>query len=434
MERTRLVPFILTALFTFSFSLLAESSYEEVDFKKLKKADVLITGKSVQLKAGLGEFGSGSFILDDKGFVSDKYAAVELYKPGDTDDKINAYIEKGSAVEEMYKSYGTGDRLKRTCEKDAGVNVYGTLYYIGGKNYPVAMVIDKVQTTRTGPKGNLRYSITVSTFENKAGWAGQWDIGNGFTEMMTNALQESGWFIVLGDKEMRVEALEEQDFGESGRTAKGKKTPKVGRMTPAQLLVKGAVTHVQDTTTGGSGGINIQGLQIGGEKDKAEINITIYLVDSETGQVKASTSVVGQSHRKGGGIGYFGSGLKGITGGISGHKVDNVGKACEDAVGQAVDYLIRQLESIPWEGSISMAKDDKIIINRGQREGVAVGQKFSVGDAEELVDEDTGEVLDVEMTKVGVIEVTSVKEKIAYCKALEGGDKIQKGMSIQFEE
>ena len=27
-------------------------------------------------------------------------------------------------------------------------------------------------------KGNLKYSITVSKFENRAGWSGQWDIGD----------------------------------------------------------------------------------------------------------------------------------------------------------------------------------------------------------------------------------------------------------------
>ncbi len=230
---------------------------------------------------------------------------------------------------------------------------------------------------------------------------------------------------------MRYEAMQEQDFAASGRVAGGKKTPQIGRMTPAQLLVKGAVTHVQRSTTGGGIGLNYLGISVGGSKDHAEINITIYLVDSETGQVKASTKVVGKSGRKGARLGYLGSGLGGLTGNLSGFKKDNVGKASEDAVAQAVDFLIKQLEDIPWEGTIVLAKSDKILINRGQREGVNVGQRFSVGSVEELIDEDTGEVLDVEMTKVGILEVTKVKEKVAYCKAIEGGDKIKKGMTVQ---
>ena len=276
-------------------------------------------------------------------------------------------------------------------------------------------------------EGNLRYSITVSKFPNEAGWSGQWDIGDGFTTIMTDALQQTGKFIVLGDSEMRQEAMAEQDLAASGRMAGGNKAPQVGRMTPAQLLVRGSITHVQDDTTGGSGGLSFKGISLGGSKGKAEVNITIYLVDSETGQVKASQKVVGQAGRRGLGVGYSGSALGGLGGNLEGFKKDNVGKACEDAVVQCVEFLEKQLESIPWEGSIMLAKEDKLVINRGTREGVAVGQKFQVGSTEELVDEDTGEVLDVEIKTLGTTEVTEAKEKIAYCTPLAGAEK---GMSV----
>ena len=276
-------------------------------------------------------------------------------------------------------------------------------------------------------EGNLRYSITVSKFPNEAGWSGQWDVGDGFTTIMTDALQQNGKFIVLGDSEMRQEAMAEQDLAASGRMAGGNKAPQVGRMTPAQLLVRGSITHVQDDTTGGSGGLNFKGISIGGSKGKAEVNITIYLVDSETGQVKASQKVVGVAGRRGLGVGYSGSALGGLGGNLEGFKKDNVGKACEDAVVQCVEFLEKQLESIPWQGSVMLVTDSKIVINRGTREGVAVGQKFDVGTSEDLVDPDTGEVLDSEMKTVGAIEVTEAKEKIAYCTALAG---VEKGMSI----
>ena len=182
---------------------------------------------------------------------------------------------------------------------------------------------------------------------------------------------------------------------------------------------------------GGAGRIGYKGINIGGSKDKAEINITVYLVDSETGQVRASTKVVGTSGKSGLSLGYSGSALGGLTGDLAGFKKDNVGKACEDAIAQSVLFLIEQLESIPWEGSIMSAKAGKIIINRGTREGVAMGDKFSVGEVEQLIDEDTGEVLDEEVEEVARIQVTKVKEKVAYCKALEGGEEIEKSMSVR---
>ena len=276
---------------------------------------------------------------------------------------------------------------------------------------------------------NLRYSITVHKFKNEAGWHGRWNLGDGFTTIMTDVLNETGKFIVLGDSEMRGAAMTEQDFAAGGRVAGGKKAPKTGRMTPAQLLVRGSITHVQETG-GGKGKLRFKGISLGGSKAKAEVNITMYLVDSETGQVVASEKVVGTSGKRGIGVGYYGSGLGGLTGDLSGFKSDNVGKACEDAVSKGVKFLIEQLEDIPWEGTVVLVKGSKIIINRGSREGVAEGTKFRVGEIEELVDPDTGEVLDSEMTTVAELEATKVKEKITYCKAVAGADQVKKGMTV----
>jgi curli biogenesis system outer membrane secretion channel CsgG len=293
--------------------------------------------------------------------------------------------------------------------------------------FPVTWVA--AESIPAPPAGNLRYSITVTKFKNEAGWGGRWSVGDGMQTVMTNLLQKSGWFIVLGDSEMRKEAMAEQDFGASGRTAGGKKTAKIGRMTPAQLLVRGSITHVQNDTGSGGGGLSFKGFNIGGSAGKAEMNVTIYLVDSETGQVRASTDVVGVSGKRGFDVGYHGSALGGLGGNFGADEKDNVGKALEDAVGQAVLFLIKQLDSIPWEGSVLMVKGDKIIINRGSREGVAVGRMFRVGGVDELVDPDTGELLDSEMTVAGSIKVTKVKEKIAYCSPVSGSG-MTKGMSV----
>ena len=274
--------------------------------------------------------------------------------------------------------------------------------------------------------GNLRYSVMVNKFENKANWRGQWELGDAWGTIFTDQLVQSGKFIVLGEADMRGAAMQEQDLAASGRSAGGKKAPKMGRMTPAQLLVKGAITHVQETK-GGGGGFGFKGITLGGDAGSAEINITIYLVDSATGQVKASKSVIGKSGKKGLSLGYHGSALGGLTGDIGGFMKDNMGKAAMDACNQALEFLVGQLDSIPWEGSVSLVKADKLIINRGTREGVEVGMKFDVGKVEEVVDEDTGEVLDSELTKIGTVTVTEVKEKICYTTPLEGAEK---GMGV----
>ena len=69
--------------------------------------------------------------------------------------------------------------------------------------------------------GGLRYSITVTQFENQAGWAGQWSIGDAWDTVLTDMLNQTGQFIVLGETDMRIAAMDEQDFVASGRTASG---------------------------------------------------------------------------------------------------------------------------------------------------------------------------------------------------------------------
>jgi curli biogenesis system outer membrane secretion channel CsgG len=277
-------------------------------------------------------------------------------------------------------------------------------------------------------KGGLRYSITVTKFENKAGWHGQWDIGDAWGTVMTDMLNQTGKFIVLGESDMRGAAMGEQDFAASGRTAGGAKAPATGQMTPAQLLVKGAITHVQDSTAGGGGGISVGGVRVGGKGGKGEINATIYVVDSTTGQVLASKSVVGTSTKKGLSLGYSGSGWGGDVGGF---KNDNVGKAVEAACSEAVDFILKQLPSIPWGGSVVQVEAGKVYINRGEREGVTAGQTFLIGDTKVIRDPDTGEVLDTSVSEIARVKVVTVREKMSICEVTSGSAaKVRKGMGV----
>lgn len=278
------------------------------------------------------------------------------------------------------------------------------------------------------PTGGLRYTVTVNKFENRSGWGGQWSIGDAWDTVLTDMLNQTGKFIVLGETDMRMAAMDEQDFAASGSTVQGKKTPVTGQMTPAQLLVKGAITHVQGKTSGAGGGFSIKGIRIGGGGGKGEVNATIYIVDSTTGQVLASSSVVGTHKRKAMDVGYA-SGSWGAS--FGGESNDNVGLAVEDACAAAVAFMLEQLPSFPWTGSVVLVKGDKVYINRGTREGVAIGQIFTVGDVELLRDPDTGEVLDEIMTEVASLEVTTVKEKLSIADVRSGSVAgISKGMTV----
>ncbi|MFC1720509.1 CsgG/HfaB family protein [Pseudomonadota bacterium] len=278
------------------------------------------------------------------------------------------------------------------------------------------------------PTGGLRYTITVSKFENRSGWSGQWNIGDAWGTVLTDMLNQTGKFIVLGETDMRYAAMEEQDFAASGATAGGKKAPVSGQMTPAQLLVKGAITHAQGDTGGMGGGISIKGIRLGGSGGKGEVNATIYIVDSTTGQVVASKSVVGTHKRQAMGVGYA-NGNWGAA--FGGHSNDNVGLAVQDACAEAVAFLLEQLPNFQWTGSVVLVKGNQVYVNRGTREGVNVGQDFTVGEVEVLRDPDTGEVLDESMTEVARLTVRQVKEKISIADVTSGQvASIEKGMTV----
>lgn len=292
----------------------------------------------------------------------------------------------------------------------------------------IATIFATVPATAQEASGGLRYSVTVTRFENQAGWHGQWNLGDAWGTVFTDLLNQSGKFIVLGETDMRAAALDEQDFAASGRTAGGKKAPATGQMTPAQILVKGAITHVQGDTGGAGGGVRIKGFKIGGKGGKGEVNATIYIVDSTTGQVVASKSVVGTHKRKNLGVGYNAGGWGAAFGG---HKKDNVGLAVEDACAEAVNFMIEQLPNYSWTGSVVLVKGDQVYVNRGTREGVTVGQTFTVGEVEVLRDPDTGEVLDESMTEVARLTVSQVKEKLSICDVTSGSAAaVSKGMTI----
>lgn len=292
----------------------------------------------------------------------------------------------------------------------------------------LALVLMAVATQAAAEVGKLRYTIAVEKFENRAGWRGKWDIGDAWGSVLTDLLNQTDRFIVLGEQDMRQAAMAEQDFAASGRTAGGRLAPATGQMTPAQLLVKGVITHVQETTGGGGGRLSVGGVRVGGRGGKGEINATIYVVDSSTGQVLASESVVGESGRRGLSLGYTGAGWGGD---VDSFKKDNVGQAVMAACADAVEFIQAQLGGIPWTGTVVQVEGGRVIINRGTREGVSEGQVFVVGNATVLRDPDTGEVLDEFLDEVARLKVSQLRERIAICTVASGdASAVERGMAV----
>lgn len=276
------------------------------------------------------------------------------------------------------------------------------------------------------PAGGLRYTIAVTKFENRAKYLGPIPLADCWSAVLTDSLLQSGRFIVLGEADMRTAAMGEQDLAQSGRAAAGGRTPVTGVMTVAQLLVKGEITHFQDGTKSNGGNIGVAGLNLGLSGSTTEVNAVIYIVDASTGQVVASKKVTGKAKNKGVKLAFS----KGLwDGDIGQFKSSNVGKAFEVAIDEAVAFCAAQIPKLRWSGELILVKDNQVFINRGQREGVAIGQVFKVGLTEILHDPGTGEVLDENFTQVGQIRAESVREKMSICSVVSGAG-FEKGMNI----
>lgn len=279
-------------------------------------------------------------------------------------------------------------------------------------------------------QGGLRYTIQVREFENRAGWSGQWNLGDAWGAVLTDKLQQSGNFIVIAEQGMRNAAMDEQDFAASGRTAGGSKTPVTGQMTPAQLIIRGVISSFDDGTKGGNAGVSYGGVSLGGGKKTSSIAGTVYVVDTTTGAVVASKEFEAKVKSNKIRVGVYKGGWGGNLGTFNKTPVGKVmGQACDDVVA----FLNQQTDSIQWSGTVVKGGKEKIIINRGTREGVNDGLELVFGTAEDIRDPDTGELLDRDFTVHGKIRVDRVKEKLSYA-TLVSGKPPKKGDKVYFKE
>ncbi len=141
-----------------------------------------------------------------------------------------------------------------------------------------------VQQAQAAPYQGPQKRIAVSAFEYRAG-KGSSEIGDGMSDMLTNALFSTGKFIVL-ERERLDEVMDEQDLAASGRFKKETAAPK-GELEGAELLIRGSVIQFEPKCKGGSA-ILISGNQ-------ACMAINLRIVDAKTGRVVNATTVEGTS-------------------------------------------------------------------------------------------------------------------------------------------
>ena len=186
-----------------------------------------------------------------------------------------------------------------------------------------AQTIDQV---RAAPVDGPQHRIAVSAFEFRAG-QGSREIGDGMTDMLTDALTNTGRFIVL-ERERMNEVMAEQDLADSGRFAKETVAPK-GELEGAELLVRGSITMFDPKCAGGSVVIF--------SASQACIAVNIRIIDARTGRVVSATTVEGTAAQSRAGIVTTGK----MPFGLGAFEKTPMETAIRNCIQAAVDHVVK---------------------------------------------------------------------------------------------
>jgi curli biogenesis system outer membrane secretion channel CsgG len=136
---------------------------------------------------------------------------------------------------------------------------------------------------QAAPYDGPQKRIAVSDFESRS--AGGEKVGAGMADMLTNALFNTGRFIVL-ERERLSEVMAEQDLASGDRFRKDT-APAKGQLEGAELLIRGSVIQFEPNCRGASA------ILVSGKTACMAINLRI--VDAATGRVVNATTVEGTS-------------------------------------------------------------------------------------------------------------------------------------------
>ncbi|OGX57387.1 MAG: hypothetical protein A2447_03700 [Omnitrophica WOR_2 bacterium RIFOXYC2_FULL_38_12] len=260
---------------------------------------------------------------------------------------------------------------------------------------------------------NVKKTVAVFDFTNDSGYKSKLDLGNDFSTQLSDALVQSNKFVVLSRKDLDV-VIAEQDLAQSDRFAKSN-TAKVGKIIPAQILVKGQITEFEENTSSGGQGLSVKGFTIGSKKASAHVAVIIQLINSTTGEIIESKRVEGEAQGGGLSLGYSGD----FSINSSNFRKTPLGKAVQIAIDNAVDFIGKKMDDIPWTGKVILSKDVEVFINAGSASGITEGDTFSIlREGEALIDPDTGMELGRDAAKIAEISVSKVEVKFSKAKVV----------------
>lgn len=244
----------------------------------------------------------------------------------------------------------------------------------------------------------LRKTIAVDLFQASDAVGGS-VTAEGMTAMLTQALVEDGRFLVVEG---------------SG-----------GGIAPS-AIVRAAVTKYE--AAAGGGGLSISGGPLGGllggrastRSQTAVMEIALRLIDAATGQVVSTSSAQGRASSRTSEAGLVESWGGGRLGGEI-FRATPIGQAGQDAIMKAVDQIAGGMRAVEWSALVVDAAENGVYLNAGADRNIQSGLTLSVWrPGRTLTDPGTGEVLDVEMARIGRVRVETVRARLSIASVIDG--------------
>jgi len=277
----------------------------------------------------------------------------------------------------------------------------------------LAFGLGLAHTGDASAREGLKKTVAVIEFKNDSGWRNYGRLGYDFSMRLSDALIQTGKVAVMNRQNLDA-VMAEQNLANSGRAAQSK-TAQIGKIVPAQILVKGRIMDFEKHTGSGTQGLKIKGISFGTKRETTSMGVIVQIINSATGEIIDSKRVEGEARSAGLSVGYSGP----VQINTSDFKKTPDGLALQMAIDRAVVYITNRLADVPWEGKVVTVKDGKVFINSGKNVAIEAGDTFAIyRQDEELIDPDTGISLGSERSKIADVKVLEVKDKFSKAEVI----------------
>lgn len=288
---------------------------------------------------------------------------------------------------------------------------------------PAEETVSKILTMPIAEVNGPKRTVAVGKFTAIGAFTdkyGSWDIGGGLGAMLASALAESERFIVLERANINQVLTEQEMVG--SKVTSGTMGPDLGKMLGVQYMLYGAVTEFGDADKGGGFSVGLSGGSLGDlfggglsrQSTSGSVAMDIRLVDTTSGRIIDTIRVQEEIDSTGWDVS---AGYSGINLGTNQFQKTPLGKASRSAITKVVQHLADKAKTMPWTGMVIEFDKGEVFINAGTVEGIRVGDHFMIEvPTKKLTDPQTGQVLSVRTKQLGLVEISTVEEKISLGK------------------